>query len=160
VTNLCLERIGLACRRLSLPDNLFHLLPEETGPSCRYLPSRVLTWWRYDAHCLRQAQGVSTPSGPLHNHRTAGLPQFNYPLVGFDRLQGLIIRELRVRNPKISPASLPFQRYHPPARQTESHFRRSPLTGFRNLTAGTFAFWGLTGLFHPASTRRVQAFRA
>lgn len=160
MTNLCLERIGLACRRLNLPDNSFHLLPEETEPSCRYLPSRVLTQSRYDAHCLRQAQGVWTPSGPLHDHQTAGLPQFNYPLLGFDRLQGLIIRELRVRNPKISPASLPFQRSNSPARQTEYHFRRSPLTGFRNLTAGTFAFRERAGLFHPASTRRVQAFRA
>jgi len=150
----------MACRRLNLPDKLSHLLPEETEPSCRYLPFRVLTQSRYDAHCLRQAQGVCTPSGPLRDHRTVVLPQFNYPLVGFDRLQGLIIRELRVRNPRTSPAFSPFQRYHFPARQTESHFCRSPLTGFHNLTAGTFAFWKLTGLFHPASTRRVRVFRA
>jgi hypothetical protein len=58
VTNLCLERIGVACQRLILPDNVFNLLPDGTGPSCRYLPSRVLTWSRYDAHCLRQAQDV------------------------------------------------------------------------------------------------------
>jgi len=50
------------------------MLPPETLPSCRFLPPRVLAWWRYDAHWLRQAyrcfntpEAVTTTTDYLEN---------------------------------------------------------------------------------------------
>jgi len=34
---------------------IFHIVPDLKTPSCRYLPSRVLTLLNYDAYWLRQA---------------------------------------------------------------------------------------------------------
>jgi hypothetical protein len=84
---------GLNCEPDVLHEDLWvhgssHPLPDGTPPSCRYLPLRVLTWLRYDAHWLRQASDVRHPRGPRHNHRTEVCTSILYPLRGFSRLQG------------------------------------------------------------------------
>jgi hypothetical protein len=58
-------------RKLSLPEP--PTLPRTDRPSCHYLLSGVLTRSRYDAHRLRQASDVSTPSRPSTRPPDIGL---------------------------------------------------------------------------------------
>jgi len=59
------------------------------SPSCSYLPSRVLTRLRYDAHWLRQASGVHhRPRGPYTTAKQRLSLTAYYPLLGFSLLQG------------------------------------------------------------------------
>jgi hypothetical protein len=65
-------------------------LPIRIHPSYRCLLSRVLTQPCYDAHWLRQASDVHNHlRGPRHDHQTLACALVHYPLVSFDRFQGL-----------------------------------------------------------------------
>jgi hypothetical protein len=101
----------LVCRRM---------FPSGALPSCRFLPPRVLAWWRYDAHWLRQAyrcfhtlEAVATTTGHLddswHSPSSSGLwPTSRYLADTDTSWHGR--RLLRFR---------PFQRHHRPTCRTQ-----------------------------------------
>jgi len=136
------------------------MLPPDTLPSCRFLSPRVLSWWRYDAHWLRQAyrcfntlEAFTTTTGYLEVN-----PDTHHPLPDFSRLQGFSQTPTPVGTTGISPGLIPFSaiiarrdKYdstriapRPQVFATSRHRRRPPR---------------LAGLFHPAGTPRVLVFR-
>jgi hypothetical protein len=134
-----------------------HPLPDETPPSCRYLPLRVLTWLRYDAHWLRQASDVQHPRGHRHNHRTEVV---HFCPLSSSRLQ------------PTTRSSMHFHRFGTDA--FSGFFPFSAIIARRDQQGSSPAALRpqvfttsrqnirrerLAGLFHPAGTPRVMAFR-
>jgi hypothetical protein len=86
------------------------MLPSDTLPSCRFLSHRVLSWWRYDAHWLRQAyrcfntlEAFTTTTGYLDV-----IPDTHHPLPDFGRLQGFSQRPLPLGTSGVFPGLVPF----------------------------------------------------
>jgi len=66
-----------------------YAVADTRNPSCGFVPSRVLTRLRYDAHWLRQASGVQNrPRGPYTTAKHWLSLTAYYPLLGFRPLQG------------------------------------------------------------------------
>jgi len=99
------------------------LVAETEDPSCGYVPSRVLTRLRYDAHWLRQASGVQNrPRGPYTTAKhSLSLTAF-YPLIGFSPLQG--DRHTNTGWDRRLPRFCPLQRHHRPTCKPSFQTRR------------------------------------
>lgn len=127
-----------AFRRFNKPDNHDDMLPCRREPSCRCLPSRVFTYLRYDAHGLRQASSVSTPSRPSPQIPDDGVSIIDIFSSRLQPTSRYVHPDVSGRKPETSLAFLPFQRHPLLTRQTGFRTRRSPSTGFRNLPTGSF----------------------
>lgn len=127
-----------AFRRFNKPDNHDDMLPCHREPSCRCLPSRVFTYLRYDAHGLRQASSVSTPSRPSPQIPDDGVSIIDIFSSRLQPTSRYVHPDVSGRKPETSLAFLPFQRHPLLTRQTGFRTRRSPSTGFRNLPTGSF----------------------
>jgi hypothetical protein len=136
------------------------MFPSGTLPSCRFLPPRVLAWWRYDAHWLRQAyrcfhtlEAIATTTGHLddswHSPSSSGLRPTSRFLADTDT------GWQSPAPPQVSPLSAPSssdvsntvsnRAAHRPQVFATSRRPRRPQR--------------LAGLFHPAGTPRVLASR-
>jgi hypothetical protein len=90
-------------------------VPHDPGePSCRYLPSRVLSQPSYDAHWLRQASDVHRPRGLRYDRLTASVTRPPDPLLGFGSATGYSAHPYREGTRRL-PGFLPFQRLPRPA---------------------------------------------
>jgi len=109
-------------------------LPRKDRPSCCYLPSRVLTRSRYDAHRLRQASGVSYALEALTRPPNVGL-RFR-PLSSCE-LQPASRFAARPYPSEggISIGLVPFSAVITRRDGQDSTPTRVPPTGFRNLLA-------------------------
>jgi len=99
------------------------------------------------------------PQGHTLDNLTTTCAIVIYSLIGFSRLQGFLLALLPGWEPGYSLGFFPFSAINTWTRRTRFHTCRSPLIGFHNLPAGPTPS-SIAGLFHPAGTPRVNAFKA
>jgi hypothetical protein len=129
-------RIGCALPEAYPAASGHWMSPSNEEPSCRSLSPRVLSRSRYDAHWLRQASSVSTPSRPSQRPPDNGYP-LSYP--SSFRLQSTTRHVLPLSpgwDPGTSLGFCPFSAIITGRDKRDFRPRSSPLTGFHNLTAG------------------------
>jgi hypothetical protein len=139
---------------------MLRTLPPETLPSCRFLSPRVLSWWRYDAHWLRQAyrcfnilEAFTTTTGYLDI-----IPDTHHPLPDFGRLQGFSQIPLPLGTSGVFPGLVPFSAIIV-RRDKHGSTHIAPRPQVFATSRQRRRPQRLAGLFHPAGTPRVLIFR-
>jgi len=114
----------------------------------------------YDTHWFCQALSVFTLERPSLNRLMRTFVIITCPLSDFSRLQGLDQAPIPGWEPGHSLGFLPFQRDNHVAATNETPVSNAPRS--QVFTTSQQVHWRqpwISGLFHPDSTRRVQAFR-
>jgi len=128
-------------------------LPRKDQPSCCYLPSRVLTRPRYDAHRLRQASDVSYVLEALTRPPNVGL-RFRLPSSCELQPASRFAARPYPSEGGISFGLIPFSAVIVRRDGQNSTPIRVPPTGFHTLLTRNRP-QRRAGLFHPAGTPRV-----
>jgi hypothetical protein len=132
---------------------------EPRQPSCRYLLSRGLQQPPYDAYRLRRAPGVHRPRGPRNSRP---MTRITRPTTSSYELQ-LGFKAFRTPTPGQGPGA--SQGFCPHSatigrRDRQASDPAAPRSQVFATSQRVRRRYRLAGLFHPAGTSRVSAFRA
>jgi len=135
------------------------VIADREQPSCRYLPSRGLQQPPYNAYWLHRAPGVRRPRGPRNGHP---MTRITRPTTSSYKLRP-DFKAFRTPTPGKEPSASQGSCPHSAIigrRDRRDSTPTAPRSQVFSTSQQVRRRYRLAGLFHPAGTSRVSAFRA